>query len=108
MTVFTPHNLLIFIILALLIFGILMVIAGMFLLIFRASGNEIKALTSQTHKLIQKGIAEEVAGLVGQASTLLNSVNDLIKNTAGVGVSLIISGLVFICISAYIAFQLYR
>lgn len=108
MTLITPFNLILLVILTLFTLGVLMILIGMYLLIFRATGKEIKTLTSQTNRLIQKGIAEDISSLIGQASTLLTSLNELIKNTAGVGVSLILIGLGFLGLAAFIAFQLYR
>ncbi|MGB9639938.1 MAG: hypothetical protein ACPL4H_03445 [Anaerolineales bacterium] len=104
----TPQNLVLAIIVTFFSLGSFSIIAGIVILITRTTSKEIKAIATQTNRLIQKGIAEEVAGLVGQASTLLNSLNELIHTTAGVGVTLIIFGIVLNCLAAFIAFQLLR
>jgi len=48
---------------------------------------------NQTTKLAQKGITEDITGLVGNARTLIEALNDMVKTTAGVGVFLILLGI---------------
>ena len=55
---------------------------------FRTSSSEVKALATQTARLAQKGIAEEVAGLVGNASTLVDAMDQLVRTTRGIGIFL--------------------
>ncbi|MCS6908937.1 MAG: hypothetical protein RML93_13810 [Anaerolineales bacterium] len=104
----TPLNLLILITLTLFTFGSLSILAGLILLINRAYSSELKTLAAQTSRLVQKGLAEDIAALIGQASTLLNAVNDLIRSTAGVGFTLILVGFVLLNTAAFIAYQLVR
>ncbi len=106
MSVVTPFNLLLLIIFTLFTFGSLAILAGMIILVNRAYSSELKALAVQTGRLVQKGIAEDIAGLIGQASTLLNAINDLIRSTAGVGFTLILVGFVLISTAAFIAYQM--
>lgn len=108
MALFTPFNLLILMILTLFTFGSLSILAGIIILINRAYSSELKTLAVQTSRLVQKGIAEDIASLVGQASTLLNAINDLIRSTAGLGFTLILVGFVLICTAAFIAYQMVR
>jgi hypothetical protein len=108
MSLVTPFNLLILIVLTLFTFGSLSILAGMIILVNRAYSSELKALAMQTSRLVQKGIAEEIAGLIGQASTLLNAINDLIRSTAGLGFTLILVGFVLISTAAFIAYQMLR
>ncbi len=108
MNTITPQMLVMAIILSFFVLGNLAILAGIIILISRITSKEMKAITTQTNRLIQKGIAEEVAGLVGQASTLLNSLNDLIRSMAGVGVTLIIFGIILNILAVLIAFQLLR
>jgi hypothetical protein len=76
-------------------------------LLSRAIGRDVKTLATQTARLAQKGLAEEVAGLVGNASSLLDALNQLIKSTAGVGVFLILMGLTFIAVAALLTLKIY-
>jgi hypothetical protein len=87
--------------------GIIITITGVGILIFRALGRDIRTLAAQTTRLVQKGLAEEVAGLVGNATTLLEAVNQLIRTAAGVGVFLTIFGLAMMVAACLIALQLY-
>lgn len=60
----TPFNIVVFIIGLVFLLGMLTFIAGVLILAFRSSSSDIKMLVSNTAKLAQKGIAENVAGLV--------------------------------------------
>ncbi|HJW91094.1 MAG TPA: hypothetical protein VJ436_10685 [Anaerolineales bacterium] len=87
------------------VLGTLSFAVGTFVLVIRATGKEVRNLTSQTAQLAQKGLAEDVAGLVGNASSLLAATNDLVRSTAGVGVFLNLMGLVLMGVSTWIIQQ---
>lgn len=72
--------------------GVLSVISGLILLVTRSSSNAVQALANQTARLGQKGIAEEIAGLVGNASSLMGALNELIRTSAGIGIFLVLFG----------------
>jgi hypothetical protein len=78
--------------LGIFIAGLVTFIAGVIILLTGAWGKELRATLEQTNRLAQKGLAEEVSGLVGNASTLLSSINDLIKTRNGIGITLIMTG----------------
>jgi hypothetical protein len=103
----TTHDLLLLIIFTLYGLGILCTLIGVSLLVWHANGKEIQSLATQTTQLVQKGIAEDVAGLVGNASSLLDALNQLIKNTRGIGVFMIMMGLVFFGLAALITLRIY-
>ncbi len=105
---FTPENIFLIITMSFFVLGTISMIAGIIILITRTTSKEIQAIATQTNRLLQKGITEEISGLIGQASTLLNSLNELIRSTAGVGVTLIILGAILNSIAAVMAFQLFR
>ena len=88
--------------------GLLTFIAGIVILLFRPSNSDVKALITQTTALAQKGIAEDVAGLVGHVSSLLESLNQLVKTTSGVGIMLVILGVLLMTGSAWLALQVSR
>jgi hypothetical protein len=81
--------------------GLVSVGAGIFILITRVLSEDLRTITRQTVQIGEKGIAEEVSGLVGNAATLISSLNNLIKTTAGIGLSVLLIGLVLI-ISSYL------
>jgi hypothetical protein len=86
-------NILPIIVFALFVLGTFILIAGIIILIRCTMSKEIRTLATQTNRLAQKGILDGIAGLVGNAATLLNATNQLVRTTAGIGVFLVIIGL---------------
>lgn len=80
--------------------GVISMVAGIFLLFRRVGGDEVKALANQTAQLAQKGLVEEITGLVGNASALLDALNQLVKTTTGVGIFLTLFGFILM-VAAY-------
>jgi hypothetical protein len=89
----------------LFLIGAIAILVGVIVLITRASGREVRTLAAQTAHLAQKGLAEEVAGLVGNASSLLSATNELVRTTAGVGVFLSLLGFALMAAGAWVALQ---
>ncbi len=94
------------IVVALFALGSISLASGIFILFKKVMGEELKVIANQTAKLAQKGLAEEVAGLVGNASALLNALNQLIKTTTGVGVFLTLIGFILMVVAYYLAMQI--
>jgi hypothetical protein len=92
----------------LFLLGFLTFIAGILILVFRTSGSEVKALATQTARLAQKGISEEVAGLVGNASTLVDAMDQLVRTTRGIGIFLTVLGLIMMGVACWLAIQVYQ
>lgn len=88
------------------IFGGISLSTGIFILVVRSSGKEIRTLANQTTQLAKKGIAEDVAGLVGNASALLSATTELIRTTAGIGVFLAVLGFLLIAVAAWLALNI--
>lgn len=88
----TVNDFLLTMAIALLVCGIGILGIGVFTLIGKLMGKELTTIAEQTAKLAQKGITEDVAGLVGNARTLIEALNQMVKTTAGVGIFLIILG----------------
>lgn len=91
----------------LFVLGFITSISGILILTVRAAGKEVRTLANQTTRLAQKGLAEEVAGLVGNASALLEAVNKLVRTTAGVGVFLTVLGLLLMVSASVLALKIY-
>ena len=89
-------------VIALFALGALILLAGIITLIRCTMSKEIRTLATQTNNLAQKGILDGIAGLVGNASTLLNATNQLVRTTAGIGVFMVIIGLGLIFASLFI------
>lgn len=79
---------------ALLVVGVIILGVGVYVLVSKMLGNDLKTIASQTAKLAQKGIAEDISGLVGNARTLVEVLNDMVKTTAGIGIFLILLSVV--------------
>ncbi len=94
------------IVVALFALGAISLASGIFILFKKVMGDEMKVIATQTAKLAQKGLAEEVAGLVGNASALLGALNALIKTPTGVGVFLTLIGFILMVVSYYLAMQI--
>ena len=104
----SPFDLIFFMVMALFTLGAISFVTGILILAIRASGKDVKALVAQTSQLAQKGLAEDVAGLVGNASGLLDAMNQLVKTTAGVGVFLTILGVILMGLASWIALKMYQ
>ena len=104
----SPFDLIFFMVMALFMLGAVSFVTGLMILAVRASGKDVKALVAQTSQLAQKGLAEDVAGLIGNASGLLDAMNQLVKTTAGVGVFLTILGVVLMSLASWIALKMYQ
>jgi len=89
----------------LFVMGILSVTAGMIILISKVMGGDLKEITKQSIRLAQKGIAEDVAGLVGNASSLVDAVNQMVRTASGVGIFLVVIGFPLILFAYYLLLQ---
>jgi len=94
------------IVIALFSMGIISLAAGIFILFKNVLGEELKQIAGQTAKLAQKGIAEDVAGLVGNASSLLNALNQLVKTATGIGVFLTLIGILMMVVAYYLTLRI--
>jgi hypothetical protein len=79
--------------------GIGTFLTGVLILVAGSWWRDLRTLTAQTSRIAQKGLAEEISGLVGNASALLNSINDLVHTTTGIGVFLTITGLILMSVT---------
>ncbi len=91
---------------ALLFFiGVLCLIMGIFVLLTRAMNKDMRALSAHTAKLARKGIAEEMSGLVGNASTLMTALSQMVRTAAGVGIFLTTIGMGLMAAGYWILLQ---
>ncbi|MBE0408759.1 MAG: hypothetical protein IBX69_03395 [Anaerolineales bacterium] len=86
--------------------GTLTFFIGVIVLIKRSAGRDIREIANQTVALAEKGVAHDVAGLVGNASALLNATNELMRNTAGVGIFLTLLGVTLMTIATWLVLQI--
>lgn len=86
--------------------GLISFTLGVFVLVIRSTSREIRTLANQSTQLVKKGLAEEVAGLVGNASALLNATNTLIRTTAGIGVFLTLLGIALMVVACILGLKI--
>ena len=81
---------------------------GISVLVRGVYDDEMKAIAKQTGQLVQKGFAEDVAGLVGVTNNLMGTMNELTQDKRGVGVVLTVLGIILMAIALAVAFLVYR
>ncbi len=79
----------------LFLIGLITSATGVAVLIIRSIGQDTRSISKSIAQITNKGIADDVSGLIGNASTLMNATTTLIQTTKGIGVFLIVSGSVF-------------
>ncbi len=78
--------------LVLLVIGIIVLGIGVFTLVKKVLGKELNTIADQTVKIAQKGITDEISGLVGNARALIEVLNEMVKTATGIGIFLVILG----------------
>jgi len=86
---------------ALLLCGVVILGIGVYTLIGKIMGKELRTIADQTAKIAQKGITDEISGLVGNARSLIEVLNDMVKTTAGIGIFLVVLGFLLMA-AAYV------
>ena len=102
MATLNPDDIALFVTAAIFILGISTFILGIFVLTGRALSKDINTLASQTSKLADKGIAEDISGLVGNTSALMDSLQQMVRTTAGIGIFLTLIGLLMMGVSLWL------
>ena len=87
----------------LFLLGVIVLAISIFILTRQAIGRDIQTIASQTTKLAEKGISENIAGLVGNASSLINALHDLSKSNAGIGVFLVFLAIAMLTTAYFIS-----
>jgi hypothetical protein len=100
-----PNDLQLFMIIGTFLLGSITFLLGLAILMYGAWGKDLKTIADQTTRLAQKGIAEEISGLVGNASTLMNTLNDVMRTSNGIGFYLTIIGALLMLISSWVLFN---
>lgn len=91
---------------SLFILGITTFSFGLFVLVARAMGRDIRTIANQASRLAQKGITDNVTGLVGNISALLNATRQLVRTAAGIGIFLTFMGLILMSASYWLYLQI--
>lgn len=88
------------------VLGDMCVLLGIIVLISRGYSKEIRSLATHTARLGQKGMAEEVTGLVNSASELVSALTQMVKTARGAGLFLILAGMLMIGSSYWVVLQI--
>ncbi len=70
---------------SILVMGVITFIVGIFILAFKVMNDDFNTISSQTAKLVEKGLTDDVSSLISNASALLQSINEMARTKAGVG-----------------------
>jgi hypothetical protein len=86
--------------------GFVCVVIGIVILVTRGYSREVRALARQTAKLGEKGVGQEVTGLVSSASELVGAINGLVRTASGVAVFLVLLGIAMLGSAYWIITQI--
>lgn len=89
----------------LFLIGLITFATGVAVLVIRSIGQDTRIISKSIAQITEKGITDDISGLVGNASSLMTATTNLIQTTKGIGVFLVISGSVFMLLG--IALTLY-
>ena len=92
---FNAENIRLIIAILQLVFGVVFLLAGFRKLVAREYTPAARALATQSARIGQKGLRENVSVVSQTATQLLNAVNQLVRTSAGAGASLVLVGLFF-------------
>jgi hypothetical protein len=106
MSTISPSQILMIMSVILFLMGAVCTFTGLIILTIRVNGKDVRTLAVQTTRLAQKGLAEDIAGLVGNASGLLSALNDLVRTTAGIGVFITVIGMVLMISASMLALRI--
>ncbi|MFZ6030986.1 MAG: hypothetical protein ACOYYS_25035 [Chloroflexota bacterium] len=105
MHLLTPCHITLFMAASLFFLGLGTAVTGVIVLVNRACGRDMHTLAVQTTRIAQKGLAEDIAGLVGNANSLLATLNAMAQTAAGIGIFLTLLGLGIVGLSFWLVFQ---
>jgi hypothetical protein len=91
---------------AVFVLGFLLILIGALVMVSRSYSREVRTLAAHTARLGQKGIAQDVTGLVNSATELVASINGLVKTASGIGIFLITLGIAMLVASYWIIQQI--
>jgi hypothetical protein len=90
----------------LFLIGLITFATGVAVLVIRSIGQDTRAISKSIAQFTEKGIVDDIAGMMGNASTLMSATSNLIQTTKGIGVFLIISGSVFMILGILLTLYL--
>jgi len=76
--------------------GLLTLAISIFILIRQAAGGKVEKIVNKTSQLAEKGISENIADIVGNASSLIDSLHNMSKTNTGIGIFLVFLSLILL------------
>jgi hypothetical protein len=99
------NELQLFMLIGIFLLGSITFLLGLAILMYGAWGKDLRTIADQTARLAQKGIAEEISGLVGNASTLMSTLNEIMRTSNGIGFYLTIIGGLLMFLSSLVLYN---
>lgn len=90
----------------LFLIGLITFATGVAVLVIRSIGQDTRIISKSIAQITEKGITDDISGLVGNASSLMTATTNLIQTTKGIGVFLVISGSVFMLLGIILTLYL--
>ncbi len=84
------------------VMGIITFFVGIIILAFKVKSDEFTSITEQSAKLMEKGIVDNVSELMGNTTSLLETINQMVKTKAGIGVFLVLITFVLFGVAYYL------
>jgi hypothetical protein len=88
--------------LILAVMGVITFFVGIIILAFKVKSDEFTSITEQSAKLMEKGIVEDVSEMMGNTTSLLETINQMVKTKAGIGVFLVLITFVLFGVAYYL------
>ncbi len=88
------------------VLGFLLILIGALVMVSRSYSREVRTLAAHTARLGQKGIAQDITGLVNSATELVASINALVRTASGIGLFLILLGITMLAAAYWIIQQI--
>lgn len=79
--------------------GVVTLLGGILILTIRVSSKDVRTISNQAATLAQKGLTEDISGIIGNTATLMDSMTTLIQTSAGIGAFLCFLGLLIMTAS---------
>jgi hypothetical protein len=98
----TVNELQLIMLIGIFLLGSITFLLGLAILVYGAWGKDLRTLADQTTRLAQKGLTDEVSGLVGNASALLTTLNEMTRTSTGIGFYMTIIGALLMLLSCIV------
>ncbi|NLB71109.1 MAG: hypothetical protein GX797_03780 [Chloroflexi bacterium] len=95
------NQIVLYVAIASFVLGVVCLILSIIILAKQAMSRNLQTIADSTTKLADKGITDGVSGLVGNASLLISSLNDLAKTNTGIGIVMVFLSVVIFAAAYY-------